>query len=46
MLKDPRTYKDPEIFNPERFLGANPERDPYEITFGFGRRYCPSPLLV
>jgi hypothetical protein len=21
-----------------RFLGANPERDPFDIVFGFGRR--------
>jgi cytochrome P450 len=38
MLKDPRIYKDPELFNPERFLGRNPETDPRKIAFGFGRR--------
>jgi hypothetical protein len=39
MMNDPRLYKDPERFMPERFLGENPERDPRELAFGFGRRY-------
>lgn len=36
---DPNVYKDPQSFNPDRFLGPNPEEDPYNIVFGFGRRY-------
>jgi cytochrome P450 len=39
MMNDPREYKNPERFMPERFLGENPERDPRELAFGFGRRY-------
>ena len=27
-------------FNPERFLGDNPEPDPRGAVFGFGRRIC------
>ncbi|KAK7471001.1 hypothetical protein VKT23_002414 [Stygiomarasmius scandens] len=42
MTHDQRTYTDPMNFQPERFLtidGRTPEKDPYEIVFGFGRRY-------
>ena len=31
-------------FNPERFLGTDdrePEMDPHNLSFGFGRRICP-----
>jgi cytochrome P450 len=38
MLRDPRNYKNPDVFNPERFLGPNPEKDSREMCFGFGRR--------
>ncbi|CAE7194397.1 unnamed protein product [Rhizoctonia solani] len=41
MLRDPDAYKDPEQFNPARFLGSGPESSPEEIIFGFGRRRCP-----
>ncbi|THH12729.1 hypothetical protein EW146_g7425 [Bondarzewia mesenterica] len=44
MLHDPRTYKNPEIFNPQRFLETNgrpTEQDPRLYCFGFGRRICP-----
>ncbi|KAF7761211.1 hypothetical protein Agabi119p4_10620 [Agaricus bisporus var. burnettii] len=45
ILHDPELYKDPFIYNPERFL-KNGEldpsvRDPTIATFGFGRRICP-----
>ncbi|QRV84775.1 cytochrome P450 family protein [Ceratobasidium sp. AG-Ba] len=43
MLHNPSTYKDPEQFKPERFLGANPERNPEDMAFGFGRRH-PAPF--
>lgn len=46
MMKDPRLFKDPERFIPERFLGESPEKDPREIIFGFGRRQCPGRLLA
>ncbi|KZT69855.1 cytochrome P450 [Daedalea quercina L-15889] len=41
MLRDPRCYTRPDQFNPDRFLpkaGAEPEYDPRQIGFGFGRR--------
>ncbi|KAI0072612.1 cytochrome P450 [Panus rudis PR-1116 ss-1] len=40
-LHDPNVYNGPSHFRPERYLGANPERDPREVAFGFGRRICP-----
>lgn len=33
-------------FNPERFLSTNPEPDPGNFVFGFGRRICPGRLLA
>ena len=44
MLHDPKIYSDPETFNPGRFLDINgniPEKDPFSLVFGFGRRVCP-----
>lgn len=38
---DESNYKDPQIFNPERFLGETPEMDPNSLIFGFGKRICP-----
>ncbi|KAJ7274327.1 cytochrome P450 [Mycena haematopus] len=40
ILHDENTYKDPESFIPERFMGENKEMDP-AFAFGFGRRVCP-----
>jgi len=43
---DPKYYHDPTAFKPERFLpggpgkGGEPELDPRELIFGFGRRIC------
>ncbi|KAK7445709.1 hypothetical protein VKT23_014705 [Stygiomarasmius scandens] len=45
MTHDPKVYKNPMEFNPDRFLGDHPERDPKDIIFGFGRRLCPGRLL-
>ncbi|KAF8152982.1 cytochrome P450 [Crassisporium funariophilum] len=41
MTHDPEVYSDPFTFKPERFLGPNPEQDPRDVCFGFGRRICP-----
>jgi cytochrome P450 len=41
MSRDPRVYVDPHVFRPSRFLGSNPEMDPREYIFGFGRCVCP-----
>lgn len=44
---DPEVYKEPEKFNPERFLGENPEPDPEKQgAFGYGRRICPGKALA
>jgi len=40
-LHDPNIYKEPMEFNPDRFMGLNPEQDPKDYCFGFGRRVCP-----
>ncbi|KAJ7102926.1 cytochrome P450, partial [Mycena epipterygia] len=40
ILHDDNTYKDPESFIPERFMGDEKEVDP-SFAFGFGRRVCP-----
>jgi hypothetical protein len=37
-------YADPMTFNPDRFLGSNPEPDPMDMVFGFGRYVKSSPL--
>ncbi|KAF8908850.1 cytochrome P450 [Gymnopilus junonius] len=42
MSHDPRKYKDPELFNPDRYIDSNgnllPDDDMY--AYGFGRRIC------
>jgi cytochrome P450 len=42
-MHDPDVYKDPEIFNPERFLKDGEldldTKSPDSVVFGFGRRY-------
>jgi cytochrome P450 len=45
MSRDPRHYTNPEDFNPDRFIGDNPELDPRSYIFGFGRRICPGRFL-
>ncbi|KIY67969.1 cytochrome P450 [Cylindrobasidium torrendii FP15055 ss-10] len=43
---DPVAYPNPFKFDPDRFLGDSPQRDPYDYVFGIGRRYCPGRLLA
>ncbi|QRV99026.1 cytochrome P450 family protein [Ceratobasidium sp. AG-Ba] len=38
MSRDEQVYKDPETFNPDRYLDPNV---PYIPAFGWGRRMCP-----
>ncbi|KAF2116964.1 cytochrome P450 [Lophiotrema nucula] len=38
---DPAVYPDPMIFRPERFMGPEPQPDPRNWIFGYGRRVCP-----
>ncbi|TCD68842.1 hypothetical protein EIP91_009556 [Steccherinum ochraceum] len=48
-LHDPEVYDEPMTFNPSRFLaseGKEPECDPRDFCFGFGRRVCPGLLLA
>jgi cytochrome P450 len=46
MMRDPKAYKDPESFEPARFLGVAPEQDPSVCVWGFGRRICPGRFLA
>ena len=41
---DPKTYPDPERFDPERWLAH--EKDFPEVAFGHGRRQCPARYFV
>jgi len=46
---DPVAYPEPRKYSPERFLkseGHEPEADPTENIFGWGRRICPGRLLA
>ncbi|EXJ92437.1 hypothetical protein A1O3_00988 [Capronia epimyces CBS 606.96] len=46
---DPSYYADPRKFSPERFLkdeNHEPETDPTENIFGWGRRICPGRLVA
>lgn len=46
-LNDPSTYADPSSFQPERFLGPNPEPAPDKMgAFGYGRRVCTGRALA
>lgn len=38
---DPHVYADPDVFDPERYLGPRDEPDATSMVFGYGRRTCP-----
>ena len=48
-MHDPKLYRDPEEFNPDRFLKdgkINPEVfDPATVAFGAGRRYIDTKVV-
>ncbi|KZV68656.1 cytochrome P450 [Peniophora sp. CONT] len=46
MSHDESIYPEPDRFIPERFLGADKQRDPDTIAFGFGARLCPGRHLA
>ncbi|KAF9019569.1 cytochrome P450 [Hymenopellis radicata] len=47
LLHDGDVYRNPDVFQPKRFLGENPEPDPTARgVFGFGRRICPGRHLA
>ncbi|KAK2037953.1 cytochrome P450 [Colletotrichum somersetense] len=45
-LHDPNVYKDPSLFDPNRFLEPRNEPDPGAHAFGYGRRICPGRYLA
>ena len=51
MVRDPKVYPNPDVFNPERFLEEVDEqtakmRDVRNYVFGFGRRRCPGLFMI
>jgi cytochrome P450 len=40
MLQNPITFKNPQQFQPQRFLDNPSLPDPSALAFGFGRRYA------
>jgi len=43
---DEDIYPNPHTFDPGRHLGDNPQSDPFQYVFGFGRRVCPGAHLA
>ncbi|KAJ8583641.1 cytochrome P450 [Rhizopogon salebrosus TDB-379] len=46
ILHDEDTYPNPEVFDPTRFTGSDPQPDPRNACFGYGRRLCPGASLA
>ncbi|KAJ4397418.1 hypothetical protein N0V93_001645 [Gnomoniopsis smithogilvyi] len=40
VLQDPKHYKSPDVFDPDRFMGEGTKGKPFS-PFGVGRRMCP-----
>ncbi|KAH7335607.1 cytochrome P450 [Rhizoctonia solani] len=45
ILHNPDTYPKPFEFDPTRYLGQNPQPDPRDVAFGWGRRRCPGIIV-
>ena len=48
-LHDPEVYPDPNRFNPDRLIsspGKPAQRDPFEVSFGYGRRSVSPPIWI
>ncbi|KAF7342026.1 Cytochrome P450 [Mycena venus] len=43
---DEEVYPNPFAFDPTRYLGESPQRDPFDLVFGYGRRVCPGARLA
>ncbi|KAJ6588504.1 cytochrome P450 [Mycena capillaripes] len=43
---DSELYPNPSVFDPTRHLGGNPQKDPFNLVFGYGRRVCPGAALA
>ncbi|KAI5455767.1 cytochrome P450 [Mariannaea sp. PMI_226] len=43
---DPEVYRDPDSFDPDRYLEPRKEPDSRTVVFGFGRRLCPGRYLA
>ncbi|KAJ7135500.1 cytochrome P450 [Mycena crocata] len=43
---DSEIYPQPAVFDPTRHLGENPQPDPFDFVFGYGRRVCPGATLA
>jgi len=50
ILRDPETYLEPDVFNPDRFLNkanaGESHLDSLSATFGYGRRICPGRYMA
>lgn len=44
--RNTKYYSNPCVFDPERYLGSQPELDPREFAFGYGDRRCPGNELA
>lgn len=45
-LHDPQVYRNPSLFQPERYMEPRNEPDPTPDQFGYGRRICPGRFIA